>query len=368
VPLKQEKAHFLPAGRQGESLKIHRGREMVNHDIVVMGSSAGGIEALTQVLAGLPADVPAALFIVQHTAPDAPGLLDRVLSRGCALPVQNATNRLEIEHGHVYVAPPDHHLMVDRSFMYTTQGPHENRSRPAVDPLFRSAAVTHGPRVIGVILSGTLDDGASGLAAVKRCGGIAVVQDPQDAAYPDMPQNASDAVDVDHSVPLRDMAGLLSRLIAMPPGLSSSPPADLLTEVEIARTGFSEQQTIEPISDPASLACPECGGPIWKIRDPRVDRYRCRVGHAYTARAMTEEMSVATERSLWAAIQMMDQQARMLDRFAKDEQEKGRERRGASLSARARDSAEHARRLRDLLFARNRSPMPELQDAKKSGT
>jgi two-component system, chemotaxis family, protein-glutamate methylesterase/glutaminase len=181
---------------------------MANHDIVVMGASAGGIETLTELLAKLPRDIAASVFVVQHTSPQGLGILDQILGRHSPLVVQNATDHRKFERGHVYVAPPDHHLMIDRTFMYTTEGPH-----PAVDPLFRSAAVVHGPRVIGVVLSGNLDDDTVGLVAVKRCGGLAVVQDPSDAAYPDMPQNASDAITVDHSVPLRQMPELLEHLI-----------------------------------------------------------------------------------------------------------------------------------------------------------
>jgi two-component system chemotaxis response regulator CheB len=176
-----------------------------------------------------------------------------VLGHRSRLPVQNAFDREEIIRRRVYVAPPDHHLVIDRSFTYLTRGPRENRSRPAVDPLFRSAAVAHGPHVIGVVLSGYLDDGTSGLTAVKQCGGLAVVQDPKDAAYPAMPQNASDAVRVDHSVPLRDMPDLLERLIQMSPGVPSAPPMDLLTEVEMAGTGFSDQDQLDKIGDLAPL-------------------------------------------------------------------------------------------------------------------
>ncbi len=332
---------------------------MANHDVVVIGASAGGIEAMTRLFQELPHDIPASFFVVQHTGPEGLGILDQVFGRDSALIVQNATDRAEIKRGHVYVAPPNFHLLVDRSFVYITQGPHENRVRPAVDPLFRSAAVVHGPHVIGVVLSGYLDDGTAGLAAVKRCGGIAVVQDPKDAAYPDMPRNARDAVSVDHSVPLHDMANLLVHLVKTPPGTPTSPPLDLLAEVEIARTGISSDEPLNEIGDPAPVACSECGGPMWKIRDAQVDRYRCRVGHAYTAKALIEELSVATERSLWAAIQMMDQQARMLARFAKDEREKGRAHQADNLLTRAREADVHSVHLRELLFTHSQKQSPE---------
>jgi chemotaxis response regulator CheB len=149
---------------------------MANRDIITVGASAGGVETLTKLVAGLPADLPASVFIVQHVSPYAPSALARILADHGPLRVETATDHQEFQLRVIYVAPPDHHLMVDRSYMYITRGPHENHTRPAVDPLFRSAAVVHGPHVIGVVLSGVLDDGAAGLAAIKRCGGVAVVQ------------------------------------------------------------------------------------------------------------------------------------------------------------------------------------------------
>lgn len=171
---------------------------MANRDIVTIGASAGGVEALMRLVGGLPGDLPASIFIVQHVSPETPSLMVDLLSRSGILDVEKAGDRKEFRPGKIYVAPPDHHLMIDRSFMYLTKGPRENRVRPALDPLFRSAAVVHGPHVIGVILTGSLDDGTSGLGAVKRCGGVVVVQDPDDAQFADMPRNAAENVDVNH--------------------------------------------------------------------------------------------------------------------------------------------------------------------------
>lgn len=172
-----------------------------------------------------------------------------------SLPTQTATDRQPIQRGHIYVAPSDYHLLVDRSYTYITRGPRENRARPAIDPLFRSAAVVHGPHVVGVILSGTLDDGTSGLAAVKRCGGVAVVQDPSDAAYPEMPQNALDAIQVVHCVALREMGGLLVELTAEEPGTASPPPMELLGEVEIARSAAGGVERLNELGELAPFTC-----------------------------------------------------------------------------------------------------------------
>jgi two-component system chemotaxis response regulator CheB len=264
-----------------------------------------------------------------------------------------ASDRQEIERSHIYVAPPDHHLMIDRSYMYTTHGPRENNTRPAVDPLFRSAAVVHGPHVIGVILSGILDDGASGLLAVKRCGGVAVVQDPEDAMYPEMPRSAMEIVDVDAAMALGDLPAVLTRLAQEPPGPPTAPPYDLLAEVEMSRVESGNIGQLNEIGELVPVTCAECGGPLWQIKDDKIARFRCRVGHAYTAKALAREITDAVERSLWVAVQMMDERTRTLEHLATAEQEKGRKRGSATFRDRAAETREHAERLRQLLLAIN---------------
>src|SRR5215211_1730254 len=181
-------------------------------DIIVVGASAGGIEALRVLAGGLPADLPASLFVVLHTSPESPAMLADILDRSGSLPALSPKDGDRIRPGTIYVAPPDRHLLIEPNLMRVTRGPKENRFRPAVDPLFRSAAQTYGPRVAGIILTGGLDDGTSGLWAVKRLGGVAVVQDPEEAFMPSMPQSALDQVEVDYTLPLAGMAPLLSRL------------------------------------------------------------------------------------------------------------------------------------------------------------
>ncbi|MGE5293566.1 MAG: chemotaxis protein CheB [Solirubrobacterales bacterium] len=201
---------------------------MANRDIITIGASAGGVEALMALAGELPADLPASVFVVQHLAPDYPSAMAELLAHSGPLAAEIAADRTEFRPSRIYVAPPDKHLMIDRSYAYLTRGPRENLARPSIDPLFRSAAVVHGPHVIGVILSGALDDGTSGLGAIKRCGGMAVVQDPDDAKFPDMPRSAADHVDVDYTVPLSQMGELLVRLASSAPiigysGLSLPP-------------------------------------------------------------------------------------------------------------------------------------------------
>jgi two-component system, chemotaxis family, protein-glutamate methylesterase/glutaminase len=328
-------------------------RIMANRDIITIGASAGGVEALMSLVGGLPANLPASVFIVQHLSPEQRSLLVDLLSRSSVLDVEVAGDRKEFQRGRVYVAPPDHHLMIDRSFMYLTRGPRENRARPSVDPLFRSAAVVHGPHVVGVILTGALDDGTSGLWAVKRCGGVAIVQDPDDARFPDMPRNAAENVDVDHSVPLSQMADLLAGLTKGAPGLSMPPWPELLMEVEVARTGAGSADFLDQIGDLAPLTCAECGGPLWEVRNDGIPRFRCREGHSYTGKTLLSELTGGVEQSLWVAVQTMDERVRILERLVAHDEEKGRTRGISAFQSRARETSEHADRLRQFLLTLN---------------
>lgn len=326
---------------------------MANRDIITIGASAGGVEALTELAASLPADLPASVFAVVHLSAQSPSMLSEVLGRRSALPVEQASDRAEIRRGRIYVAPPDQHLMIDRSYIYLTRGPRENRVRPSVDPLFRSAAVVHGPHVIGVVLSGTLDDGTSGMVAIKRCGGVAVVQDPDDAAFSDMPRSAIEHTEVDYRVPVSQMAQLLVRLAEGVPGKPLPPPQELLAEVEIARSGKSTTERTDEIGDLVPLTCAECGGPLWQIRGDRVLRFRCREGHSYTAKTLVSEMSDNIEQSLWVAVQTMDERTRMLERLAESEMRREHERSAASFRNRAEEARRHANHLREFLLSLN---------------
>ena len=241
--------------------------------------------------------------------------------------------------------------MIDRSYMYITHGPRENMTRPAVDPLFRSAAVVHGPHVIGVILSGTLDDRAAGLLAIKRCGGLALVQDPEDALYPDMPRSAMEIVDVDASMALGDLPALLARLAQEPPGPPKQAPYELLAEVEMSRTESGNIGQLNEIGSLVPLTCVECGGPLWQLKDDKQTRFRCRVGHAFTAKAYAAEMGAQVERSLRVAVQMMDDRVRTLEQLASSEEEKGRRRCAGGFHDWAAEIREHTERLRQLLLS-----------------
>jgi two-component system chemotaxis response regulator CheB len=288
---------------------------METRNIIVIGASAGGFDALKTLVRGFPSGFQAAIFIVWHISPDVTGILPQVLSRSGVLPAKNAEDLEAIKPGQIYVAPPDHHLLIEDSHVRITRGPKENRFRPAVDPLFRSAAHTYGARVIGVILSGALDDGTSGLWTVKHRGGIAVVQDPLDAEIPSMPRNALREVGVDHVVPVSEMAALLVRLSRekLPAGLEIEMNVDKQTEFEI-RTAAEDKTTFDILKfgDPTSLTCPECHGVLFTLRDGARTRYRCHTGHAFSTDSLLSSVTDSIEETLWNAIRCIDESVMLL--------------------------------------------------------
>ena len=247
-------------------------------DIVVIGGSAGGVEAITTLLRQLPADLPASVFVVCHMLPNATAHLVDAFNAAGPLVAKTAEDGEEITPGMIYVAPPDRHLLVKRAHLRITRGPRENRW-PAIDPLFRSAAVAYGARVIGIVLTGLLDDGTAGLQAVKRCGGVAIVQDPEEAPFPDMPKNALANVDIDHCLAIGEMPGLLQRLVREPVAAGAAVPSDLEKEARIAEMGFSNAKITDELGTLATHVCPECSGPLWRRDEPGVSQRPSMVEH-----------------------------------------------------------------------------------------
>ena len=292
---------------------------MAGHDLIVLGASAGGVEAVSALLSGLPHDLAAAVCVVIHQRPDIESLLPRVLARRTTLPVVVARQGARITPGTVHVAPPDLHLFVERDerggVLRLARGPRENRARPAVDPLFRSAALAFGARVIGVVLSGALDDGTGGLWTVKDRGGIAVVQDPDDAAVPSMPASALAEVEVDHVAPARELGALLGRLARerAPSELTnrvSAPPHErtdeLEREVAIATLDEAQHDDASRYGVPSRFSCPDCGGVLWDLSAEGPMRFRCEVGHAHTAATLGEAQTEVVEKALWTALRALE--------------------------------------------------------------
>ena len=285
--------------------------------IVVIGASGGGIEALTTIIAGLPRDFAAPICVVVHTSPDAPGILDRILTRSGTLEAVMAESGLRLAEGRIYVAPPDHHLLVEPGIVTLTKGPKENRFRPAIDPLFRTAAQVYGPAAIGVILTGSLDDGTAGLWVLKQLGGLAIAQDPADAMFPSMPRSAIHHVAVDHVVSLKQIAPLLCEALAMPIGgdAAESGPA-LEVEVKIARGENAVRAGVEEIGDPSRFACPECHGVLLRLKDAQPTRFRCHTGHAYSLTSLVAAMNEGIEDALWTAVRSLEEGALLMQHIS----------------------------------------------------
>jgi two-component system chemotaxis response regulator CheB len=291
---------------------------MPARDIIVIGASVGGIEALRTIVGGLPKDLPAAVFVVLHTAPEAPGIFADILDRAGALPASFAVDGERILPGRIYVAPPDQHLIIEPNRVRLTRGPKENRFRPAVDPLFRSAAQVYGPRVIGVILTGYLDDGTAGLWAVKQLGGTAVVQDPHEALAPSMPASAMRQVRVDHCLPVEEIAPLLVRLASRPleeEGGYEVPKA-LDIEVRIAKEDTALNVGVLKLGEPSNYACPECHGVLLQLKEEKRIRFRCHTGHAYSVESLLAEITEGVEDSLWNAIRSVEESVLLLRHVA----------------------------------------------------
>jgi two-component system chemotaxis response regulator CheB len=325
--------------------------------IVVVGTSAGGMDALSRLVTQLPADFPAAILIVQHMSADATGdMLVKNLAEKGKLPCKHPSDGEGIEPGHVYVAPSDHHMLVEKRLILVTKGARENRSRPSIDPLFRSAAVAYGSGAIGVVLTGYLDDGTSGMMAIKRCGGTCIVQDPMDAAFPDMPQSVLNNLKVDHCVPLARMGALLVELVRRPPKGSKRHgiPEDIMIEAKIAKRVLSDLSAVEALGDQVPFNCPECGGVLWKIGKGTLVRYRCHTGHAFTSSVLLAEQTLKIEETLWVALRMFEERRNLLHTMAVSKS--GATGVGAkSASDRAKDSEIHIARIRAMLLSSDKA-------------
>ncbi|MBN3875559.1 MULTISPECIES: chemotaxis protein CheB [unclassified Nostoc] len=293
---------------------------MLEHNIIVVGTSAGGVEALTYLVKHLPADLNAAVIIVLHVSSHSISILPKILNRAGNLPVSHAQDGEAIVHGWIYVALPDHHLLVEGGYLRLTRGAKENRCRPAIDPLFRSAARTYGQRVIAVLLTGMLDDGTAGIMAVKMRGGVAIVQDPDDALYPNMPRNAIDNLDdIDHIAPLSDIPSILVALVNIPMEIQpeNPVPSKMEFETEIAQLSL---EAVENESDrpgkPSTFGCPDCGGILWELEEGNLLRFRCRTGHAYSVETLLATQSDKVEDALWIALRALEEKASLSHRIA----------------------------------------------------
>lgn len=282
--------------------------------LVVLGASTGGIEALLSLARSLPPAFPAPLCVVQHIGAN-PSILPELLSNSGPHPAVHARDRQVLTAGVFHVAPPDHHLLVEDGRLRLSRSPRENHTRPAVDPLFRSAALAWGARTIGVVLSGAMDDGTAGLQAIKDRGGTAIVQDPATAEDPGMPGSALAFVDVDFTAAPQDIGPLLGRLVGRPPG-EERPPGPVLEHEAAINRGEDLVGHLQAIAQPAGLSCPDCGGGLWEVGDVQPPRYRCHTGHAFTARSLERAQADAGELALRSSVRALQERELLLRRMA----------------------------------------------------
>lgn len=297
---------------------------MTNRDIIVIGGSAGATAPLKEILARLPANLPAAVFIVLHTPARGIGILSTIASAASKLSVRQGENGMPIESGHIYLAAPDRHLLIFQNHVMLGRGPRENMVRPAIDPLFRSAALHYGPRVIGVVLSGLLSDGAAGLNAIKRCGGIALVQDPSDAIANEKPQSALEATNVDLCVPSARIGDVLAEIALEAPGQALPVPPEIRLEVEIATGERIGSDRLSGFADPAPLTCPSCGGVLSRLKASDPLRFRCQVGHAFSADVLAKEQEGRVDEALRVALRIIEERAELVHRLAEDSRQNAR--------------------------------------------
>lgn len=291
---------------------------MGTHDIIAIGGSTGALDALKHIFADFPAHLPAAVFVVRHIPSDGENMLADILDAASPLTVKTAAEGDIIENSHAYIAPAGHHLLVDNGVIRLGHGPRENMARPAIDPLFRSVALSCGPRAIGVVLTGLLDDGAAGVAAIKRCGGITVVQDPADAVADSMPLAALSACRIDYRAPAGKMAHLLAQLAKEPAPPALPAPHDIALEVQIAAGRPSTTEEIAQIAAPVALSCPSCSGVLSQIAEPSRLRFRCQIGHAYTAGALDKEQEAAVAEAVVVAIRVLEERHTLLVKMTAD--------------------------------------------------
>ena len=327
---------------------------MATRDIVVLGASAGGVEPLRAIARELLPDLPASIFVVLHLAPDNPSVLAEILDRAGPLSAIVPEDGQKIERSRVYVAPPDKHLFVEDGHVRVLQGPKENRQRPSIDVLFRSAARVYGPRVVGVVLSGALDDGTAGLIAVKIRGGLAVVQEPAEAFSADMPRNAMRYLEPDYVLKAQEIGAVLNRLVlerVLPE--DGEPPSDMM--VDETRIAWIDPQTLLRDDRPgvqSVIACPDCHGVLWEIQEGGLLRFRCRTGHAFSPETLISAETEQIEKALWEALRTLEERVALRRRLVRQAEERRLTSLAKHFKERLKETESLAETLREALLQR----------------
>jgi len=318
--------------------------------IITIGASAGGLNAISEVVAQLPEELDAAVFVVIHLSRIGLGAflinrLQKYTAFTCLIPKDGE----EIEAGKIYIAPPDNHLLIKDGKVALRFGPAENRWRPSIDVLFRSAAAYHGNRVIGIILTGYLNDGTAGMSAIKKSNGYCIVQDPNQAEYPDMPISVLETMEVDYCVPLDKMGETILSIIQHAPPEIKVTQNEVLKEAQIAERTMTDIETVAQLGQQALYACPDCGGGLWDISGSEIKRFRCHIGHAYSEKDLLIKQEESIESTLWVALRMMEERKMLYKKISSDESNKGLLRLSISHEQKADELEEHILKLKSLL-------------------
>jgi two-component system, chemotaxis family, protein-glutamate methylesterase/glutaminase len=334
---------------------------MPARDVIVIGASAGGLQALMELVKGFPPDLPAAVFVVMHMTPYHSSTLPQILARSGPLPAVHAEHGLPIVPGRIYVAPPDHHLLVREGVMELTRRARENRTRPAVDPLFRTAARAYGPRVAGVILSGTQGDGTVGMMVIKGYGGVTLVQDPEEVLYSGMVRRAIEYAEVDHVLPVREISSRLATLARKEkdPEEDSAMTTPYEDSEAVIDRDFSDQIEGRRAGETAMYSCPDCGGVLWQVDVAKAVQFRCHVGHTYSPELLLVQKSETLEAALWAAVRTLVEKSTLTRQLAARLEADGDPARAAEVSRQAEQDQEYIAIIRDTILGANPGPMAQ---------
>jgi two-component system, chemotaxis family, protein-glutamate methylesterase/glutaminase len=352
VPPRRVAPRGVGSGHVSDLGKTGRDRPPA-HTVVIAGASAGGVEALVALVRSLPSGFPHPIIVILHVAPTGTSVLPQILARACRLPVHAPTDGETLLPGHVYVAPPDNHLVIEDSVVRLSQAPRENGHRPAIDPTMRTAAGAFDGATIGIVLSGSRDDGTAGLMAIKAGGGIALVQDPDEALYPAMPLNARTHVDVDAVLPVGDMADWILAHVSvergerpnetpMDPDLPDDPPPDpVVNDLPGAPRSAPGEGT--------RFTCPDCGGVLFERDESGLERFECSVGHVFSIESLSSAQAEALENALWAAVRSLEDRAVLLRRLGRRAQSNGQNRSSDAFERQAAEALDRAATIRDAI-------------------
>jgi two-component system chemotaxis response regulator CheB len=320
--------------------------------IVCIGASAGGLNAVGELVSQFPLQINAAIFVVLHLSKSAIGdILVTRLEKATSLSCEVAKNGVIIQPGHIYIAPPDVHLLVGDGKIVIGHGPPENRFRPSIDVLFRSAAAHYGEKTIGIILTGFLNDGTVGMWSIKQSGGHTIVQDPNEAEYPDMPLSVLETMETDYCTQLKKISDVVLKIIEDAESKGISPPPAIVAESKLSEKSATTIEQVAELGEKTLFACPDCGGGLWQISNDRVKHYRCHIGHSYSETDMIVRQSQAIEQTLWVALRMMEERKILLKKTATENENKGLTSLSVSMREQARQLENHVEKLKELLFA-----------------